>query len=135
MFSSDNSFSPPKPEILPKVSIKTTIEFCVTKPQRYLDYSTSSFRILSEEGCKKTQHRKLAVDIYDEHFEKPPGLCRRLLDHDLNNDAHLQFLLNCGPDYKATWKRRNNVPEVATYRYFGRMRRVLSRPIRIIIMK
>lgn len=62
-----------------------------------------------------------ALDIPNKDWEGTLWLLRRMLDHWLKDDNHLEFLLNCGPDYESAYEPCNNVPEKGISRRFASM--------------
>lgn len=51
-----------------------------------------------------------------------PRQFHEILDHHLNSKVQLEYLLDWGSEFEATWTYQYDVPEEATSRYFESMR-------------
>lgn len=59
-------------------------------------------------------------------MEATPWLLHEILNHSLNDDDKLNFLLIWGSNHEPTWEPRNNVLEEPVFRYFACVRREVS---------
>lgn len=71
-------------------------------------------------------YSSLAEDIQNTNLLEKSWMFQKLLDYCLIDDDQLEFLLNCGPNYQATWEPRRNVPEEAFSRLFTPLRRTTT---------